>query len=104
MQTSVESAEAHYKAVIRAYVTEALELSQFLDTVAADRKLQASQREIAGSDSNKQNSMSVQNLDTLDLIDWVRFQSFQCNMIHTADYTIIETLSFILYCIVPHSY
>nr|XP_034191037.1 protein spire isoform X1 [Osmia lignaria]XP_034191038.1 protein spire isoform X1 [Osmia lignaria]XP_034191039.1 protein spire isoform X1 [Osmia lignaria]XP_034191040.1 protein spire isoform X1 [Osmia lignaria]XP_034191042.1 protein spire isoform X1 [Osmia lignaria]XP_034191043.1 protein spire isoform X1 [Osmia lignaria]XP_034191044.1 protein spire isoform X1 [Osmia lignaria]XP_034191045.1 protein spire isoform X1 [Osmia lignaria]XP_034191046.1 protein spire isoform X1 [Osmia lignaria] len=69
MQTSIESAEAHYKAVIRAFVTEALELSQFLDTVAAE-KLQASQREIAGSDNNKQNSMSVQNLDTLDFIDW----------------------------------
>nr|XP_012142500.1 PREDICTED: protein spire isoform X4 [Megachile rotundata] len=69
MQTSVESAEAHYKAVIRAFVAEALELSQFLDTVAAD-KLQASQREAASNGSNKQNSMSVQNLDTLDFIDW----------------------------------
>ncbi|XP_017762207.1 PREDICTED: protein spire isoform X3 [Eufriesea mexicana] len=69
MQTSIESAEVHYKAVIRAFVTEALELSQFLDTVAAD-KLQASQREGANNDGNKQSSMSVQNLDTLDFIDW----------------------------------
>ncbi|XP_076619062.1 spire type actin nucleation factor isoform X1 [Colletes latitarsis] len=69
MQTTVESAEAHYKAVIRAFVAEALELSQFLDTVATD-KLQASQRESINNDGNKQNSMSVQNLDTLDFIDW----------------------------------
>ncbi|XP_017886791.1 protein spire isoform X2 [Ceratina calcarata] len=67
VQTSVESAEAHYKAVMRAFVTEALELSQFLDTVAAD-KLRASQRDTV--DGNKQTSMSVQNLDTLDFIDW----------------------------------
>lgn len=72
MQTSIESAEVHYKAVIRAFVTEALELSQFLDTVAAD-KLQASQKDAANNDGNKQSSMSVQNLDTLDFIDWVRF-------------------------------
>lgn len=71
MQTSIESAEVHYKAVIRAFVTEALELSQFLDTIEAD-KLQASQKEVVNSD-NKQISMSVQNLDTLDFIDWVRF-------------------------------
>ncbi|XP_053971720.1 protein spire isoform X1 [Hylaeus volcanicus] len=69
MQTTVESAEAHYKAVIRAFVAEALELSQFLDTVAAE-KLQACQRDEANSDGNKLNSMSVQNLDTLDFIDW----------------------------------
>ncbi|XP_015432782.1 PREDICTED: protein spire [Dufourea novaeangliae] len=70
MQASIESAEAHYKAVIRAFVAEALELSQFLDRVAAE-KLQASQREAASNDgNNKINSMSVQNLDTLDFIDW----------------------------------
>lgn len=72
MQTSIESAEVHYKAVIRAFVAEALELSQFLDTIEAD-KLQASQKEVVNSDSNKQISMSVQNLDTLDFIDWARF-------------------------------
>ncbi|XP_076162134.1 spire type actin nucleation factor isoform X2 [Ptiloglossa arizonensis] len=66
---TIESADAHYKAVIRAFVAEALELSQFLDTVEAE-KLQASQREAANNDGNKQNSMSVQNLDTLDFIDW----------------------------------
>ncbi|XP_026296868.1 protein spire isoform X4 [Apis mellifera] len=69
MQTSIESAEVHYKAVIRAFVAEALELSQFLDTIEAD-KLQASQKEVVNSDNNKQISMSVQNLDTLDFIDW----------------------------------
>ncbi|XP_076238699.1 spire type actin nucleation factor isoform X2 [Calliopsis andreniformis] len=72
IQTTVESAEAHYKAVIRAIVAEALELSQFLDTVVAD-KLETSQRGAANNDGNKQNSMSVQNLDTLDFIDWARF-------------------------------
>ncbi|CAK9797432.1 Protein spire [Anthophora plagiata] len=69
MQSSIESTESHYKAVIRAYVAEALELSQFLDTVVAD-KLQASQRDTANAEGNKQTSMSVQNLDTLDFIDW----------------------------------
>ncbi|XP_043521738.1 protein spire isoform X1 [Frieseomelitta varia] len=68
MQASVESAEIHYKAVIRAFVAEALELSYFLDTVAAN-KLHASRRESV-TDSNKHTSMSVQNLDTLDFIDW----------------------------------
>lgn len=72
MQSSVEAAEAHYKAVIRAFVAEALELSQFLDTVVVD-KLQASQRAAPHNEGNKQTSMSVQNLDTLDFIDWVRF-------------------------------
>lgn len=72
VQSSVESAEAHYRAVIRAIVAKALELPQFLDTVMVD-KLQASQREIS-SEGNKQSSMSVQNLDTLDFIDWVRFK------------------------------
>lgn len=83
---TIESADAHYKAVIRAFVAEALELSQFLDTVEAE-KLQASQREAANNDGNKQNSMSVQNLDTLDFIDWVRLivtkqRIFICNIIH----------------------
>ncbi|KAF3429686.1 hypothetical protein E2986_02184 [Frieseomelitta varia] len=71
MQASVESAEIHYKAVIRAFVAEALELSYFLDTVAAN-KLHASRRESV-TDSNKHTSMSVQNLDTLDFIDWIRY-------------------------------
>lgn len=71
VQASVESAEIHYKAVIRAFVTEALELSYFLDTVAAN-KLHASRRESV-TDGNKQTSMSVQNLDRLDFIDWARF-------------------------------
>ncbi|XP_076223981.1 spire type actin nucleation factor isoform X3 [Nomia melanderi] len=72
MQTNVESAEAHYKAVIRAFVAEALELSQFLDTVAAG-KLKPSERDTASNDGNRMNSMSVQNIDTLDFIDWARF-------------------------------
>ncbi|KAK1128791.1 hypothetical protein K0M31_019940 [Melipona bicolor] len=71
VQASVESAEIHYKAVIRAFVTEALELSYFLDTVAAN-KLHASRRQSV-TDGNKQTSMSVQNLDRLDFIDWARF-------------------------------
>lgn len=74
MQASVESAEIHYKAVIRAFVAEALELSYFLDTVATN-KLHTNRRESV-TDGNKQTSMSVQNLDTLDFIDWVRF--LQC--------------------------
>lgn len=74
MQASVESAEIHYKAVIRAFVAEALELSHFLDTVAVN-KLHASRRESV-TDGNKQISMSVQNLDMLDFIDWVRFLQY----------------------------
>lgn len=85
MQASVESAEIHYKAVIRAFVAEALELSYFLDTVAAN-KLHASRRESV-TDGNKQISMSVQNLDTLDFIDWVRFLQYASSSKNT--YTIL---------------
>ncbi|XP_076279009.1 spire type actin nucleation factor isoform X2 [Lasioglossum baleicum] len=72
MQSNAESAKAHYKAVIRTFVAEALELSQLLD-VGVSEQLKSSQREIGNNDGNRINSMSVQNLDTLDFIDWARF-------------------------------
>lgn len=72
MQTTVESAEAHYKAVIRAFVEEGLQLSQFLDTVAAN-KLHGSQADVANGDAETHSSTSLQHLDALDFNDWARF-------------------------------
>lgn len=54
-------AEAHYKAVVRALVAEALELSTFLEKVAQ------------GSISLPSNSANNSNLDQLNFSDWAKF-------------------------------
>ncbi|KAG7207868.1 hypothetical protein KM043_009465 [Ampulex compressa] len=73
MQSTTEYAEMHYKAVIHAIVAEALELSQFLETVAAE-KVHASERDgSSDADGNKYSSSSLQHLDALDFNDWARF-------------------------------
>ncbi|XP_076642890.1 spire type actin nucleation factor isoform X2 [Halictus rubicundus] len=71
-QSNVESAKAHYKAVIRTFVVEALKLSQLVNIGVSDQ-LKLNEREVSSNDGNRINSMSVQNLDTLDFIDWARF-------------------------------
>ncbi|XP_076642892.1 spire type actin nucleation factor isoform X4 [Halictus rubicundus] len=68
-QSNVESAKAHYKAVIRTFVVEALKLSQLVNIGVSDQ-LKLNEREVSSNDGNRINSMSVQNLDTLDFIDW----------------------------------
>ncbi|XP_078051246.1 spire type actin nucleation factor isoform X1 [Augochlora pura] len=69
MQTSVQSAETHFKAVIRTFVAEALELSHLVN-IGVSEQLKSNQKGANNNDGNRINSMSVQNLDTLDFIDW----------------------------------
>ncbi|KAK2584213.1 hypothetical protein KPH14_006633 [Odynerus spinipes] len=72
MKTTNEIAETHYRAVIRAFVTEALELSQFLRKVAKN-KLQESEKSSPVTDNTKHGSTSLHELNTLDFNDWARF-------------------------------
>lgn len=71
-RTTSEIAESHYRAVIRALVAEALELSQFLRKVATNR-LQKSGESSPSSDNAKHGSTSLHELDTLSFNDWARF-------------------------------
>lgn len=70
METTTEVAEMHYRAVIRAYVAEALELSQFLKKVATN-KLHESEKTSLTTDNSKHGSTSLHELDTLGFNDWV---------------------------------
>ncbi|XP_046818344.1 protein spire isoform X2 [Vespa crabro] len=72
METTTEVAEMHYRAVIRAYVAEALELSQFLKKVATNR-LHESEKTSLTVDNAKHGSTSLHELDTLGFNDWARF-------------------------------
>lgn len=54
--------EAHYKAVVRALVTEGMELSTFLEKVASGT-----------SSLQLGNSTSTSDLDQLQFADWARF-------------------------------
>ncbi|XP_047352441.1 protein spire isoform X1 [Vespa velutina] len=69
METTTEVAEMHYRAVIRAYVAEALELSQFLKKVATNR-LHESEKTSLTIDNAKHGSTSLHELDTLGFNDW----------------------------------
>ncbi|XP_043668376.1 protein spire isoform X1 [Vespula pensylvanica] len=69
METTTEVAEMHYRAVIRAYVAEALELSQFLKKVATN-KLHESEKTSLTTDNSKHGSTSLHELDTLGFNDW----------------------------------
>ncbi|XP_035722855.1 protein spire-like isoform X2 [Vespa mandarinia] len=72
METTTEVAEMHYRAVIRAYVAEALELSQFLKKVATNR-LHEGEKTSLTIDNAKHGSTSLHELDTLGFNDWARF-------------------------------
>ncbi|XP_015591772.1 protein spire isoform X2 [Cephus cinctus] len=69
MQGTNEQADVHYRAVIRALVAEALELSQFLEKVAIEKK-----RTIFGDgidvDDTRDGTVSTQPLHALDFKDW----------------------------------
>ncbi|XP_035722854.1 protein spire-like isoform X1 [Vespa mandarinia] len=69
METTTEVAEMHYRAVIRAYVAEALELSQFLKKVATNR-LHEGEKTSLTIDNAKHGSTSLHELDTLGFNDW----------------------------------
>lgn len=63
-----EQADAHYQAVIRAFVAEALELSHFLEKVAYDKQ----RTTFRDSDASKYCD-TVCELDALDFTDWVSY-------------------------------
>ncbi|XP_051157328.1 protein spire isoform X4 [Leptopilina boulardi] len=63
-----DQAEAHYQAVIRAFVTEALELSQFLEKVAYEKQRTSFRDPITG-DGTK-HCDTVCKLNSLDFADW----------------------------------
>ncbi|KAI4484856.1 hypothetical protein M0802_013013 [Mischocyttarus mexicanus] len=69
METTTEVAEMHYRAVIRAYVAEALELSQFLRKVATN-KLHEREKISPTTDNAKHGSTSLHELDRFGFNDW----------------------------------
>lgn len=64
-----EQADAHYQAVIRAFVTEALELSQFLEKVAYEKQRTSFRDPIDGESTNRCDTIC--ELNSLDFADWV---------------------------------
>ncbi|XP_043273153.1 protein spire isoform X2 [Venturia canescens] len=71
-QGSEDHVDTHYRAVIRAFVSEALELSQFLEKVTAERK-QANLKNFSSHAGTRHGATSSQHLDTLSFDDWARF-------------------------------
>ncbi|XP_011310088.1 protein spire isoform X2 [Fopius arisanus] len=69
IQGTDDQADSHYRAVIRAFVHEALELSQFLEKVGGER-FQSNLRNLP---NNERYGVSSQHLDTMNFDDWARF-------------------------------
>lgn len=83
MQSLHEDADNYYRNVIQMFVEEALNLSQFLEKVVVDKQSQ----DLYSPSINDadRNSISLQNIDTLDFNDWVSFLNKYKN-IHGARY------------------
>ncbi|KMQ97446.1 protein spire [Lasius niger] len=71
MQSLHEDADNYYRNVIQMFVEEALNLSQFLEKVVVDK--QSQDLYSPSIDNVDRNSISLQNIDTLDFNDWARF-------------------------------
>ncbi|KAL6430281.1 hypothetical protein ACFW04_007773 [Cataglyphis niger] len=71
VQSLHEDADNYYRNVIQMFVEEALSLSQFLEKVVVDKQSQ----DLYSPSINDpdRNSISLQNIDTLDFNDWARF-------------------------------
>lgn len=71
MQSLHEDSDSYYRNVIQMFVEEALNLSQFLEKVVVDKQSQ----DLYSPSINDvdRNSISLQNIDTLDFSDWVSF-------------------------------
>ncbi|XP_029678756.1 protein spire isoform X2 [Formica exsecta] len=71
VQSLHEDADNYYRNVIQMFVEEALNLSQFLEKVVVDKQSQ----DLYSPSINDadRNSISLQNIDTLDFNDWARF-------------------------------
>lgn len=72
VQSLHEDADNYYRNMIQAFVEEALNLSQFLEKMIVDKQSQ----DLFNPNSVDRNSTSLQNIDTLDLNDWVSFLYF----------------------------
>jgi len=68
---SIPAADAHYKAVCRAYVAEALELSTFLQKVSKGKVSFGSENFLGIG------TLRDPELDKLEFTDWVRFHNFR---------------------------
>ncbi|XP_029169328.1 protein spire isoform X3 [Nylanderia fulva] len=68
MQSLHEDADNYYRNVIQMFVEEALNLSQFLEKVVVDK--QSQDLYSPSIDDVDRNSISLQNIDTLDFNDW----------------------------------
>ncbi|XP_019883630.1 protein spire isoform X2 [Camponotus floridanus] len=71
VQSLHEDSDNYYRNVIQMFVEEALNLSQFLEKVVVDKQSQ----DLYSPSINDvdRNSISLQNIDTLDFNDWARF-------------------------------
>ncbi|CAG5107779.1 Similar to spir: Protein spire (Drosophila melanogaster) [Cotesia congregata] len=72
VQGTEEQADVHYRAVIRTFVHEALELTQFLEQVSVER-FQDNPKRFSKHLEPKPAVASCQQLDTLGYDDWARF-------------------------------
>jgi len=68
--SSAQQADAHYRAVCRALVAEALELSSFLEVVSLQR-----QPHLTATSTDLTDSRNVVDLDQLKFADWVSSNS-----------------------------
>ncbi|XP_034942449.1 protein spire isoform X2 [Chelonus insularis] len=67
-QTTEDQADVHYMAVIRAFVHEALELTQFLEKIAVESFQDTSNNKLYNSECK--HIVASQQLDTLSYDDW----------------------------------
>lgn len=70
MEGNHEQADLHYQAVIRRFVVEALELSEFIDKAAHNREKINLQSTFGSNHSSLYRRRSLQ-LEVLDFNDWV---------------------------------
>lgn len=69
VQSLHEDADKYYQNVIKMFVEEALNLSQFLEKAVVDKQSQ----DMFTTNVADRSSTSLQNLDTMDFNDWVSF-------------------------------
>ena len=70
-QATEDQADAHYRSVIRAFVSEAIEVSQVLEKVTNERR-QTNLRNFSTVAGSRHCATSSQHLATIEYDDWVR--------------------------------
>jgi len=76
-QSLHEDVDNYYRNIIRVFVEEALNLSQFLEKVVVDKQSQ----DLFNSNNVDYSSKSLQNIDTLDFNDWVSYFDWYKNIL-----------------------